>query len=162
MPNIIPRSALDEKIVLFGQSCVGKTTFANLLSSHTYYCFDGLFHWHLIETLGLSIEANFCAVREECTADKYVLDGWHLADRVGKHLPRAARVYLIFAPYDQILKQYRIPVTRKDEYLSMFARWYTQVDYGSLNARYFLNSGDFVEVSESDYSGFLKDVIYEL
>ena len=32
----------DDKIVLFGMSCVGKTTFAKELVNHSYYCFDDL------------------------------------------------------------------------------------------------------------------------
>src|SRR4051812_21762650 len=107
----------DGRIVVFGQSCVGKTTFAKQLNGHVYHCFDELFHWHLIETFGLSIESNLVHIRNVCQAsDKFVLDGWHLSDKDGLFLPAGAVVYVVYAPYDQIISQYRVPVYEHEEH----------------------------------------------
>ena len=57
---------MNDKIVVFGQSCSGKTTFAKTLTDHEYYCFDALFQWHQIEGLGLSIEDNLKHIQTVC------------------------------------------------------------------------------------------------
>lgn len=137
-----------------GMSCVGKTTFANLLQEHVYYCFDALFHWHLIETLGFSTKANLEHIRDRCLTEKFVLDGWHLSDKDCNYLPYGAKVYVIFAPYDQVVKQYRIPVTDHEEYRVMFEKWYFQIDYARLAARFFLNTGDFLEITRDQFYRF--------
>lgn len=154
--NVELLAPLDDRVVLFGQSCAGKTTFASLLSDRTYYCFDAMFHWHLIETLGLSIEANLQYVKDHCTADRYVLDGWHLADKRGRFLPPGAMIYVVFAPYETIIAQYRIPVTRPDEHRAMHRRWYQEVQYSDFGARYFLNDGDFSEITQDQFYAFLR------
>lgn len=157
--NVALLKPFDDKVVLFGQSCSGKTTFSKLLKEHNYYCFDELFQWHMVETLGLSTEANLCHVSNFCTASRYVLDGWHLADKEGRWLPDAS-VYVVYATYNQIIEQYRIPVSRQEEHWSMFKKWYHEIDYPSLKSRYFLNEGqghNFVETSEGDFLQFLRD-----
>lgn len=150
----------DDKIVVFGQSCVGKTTFAKTLEDHFYYCFDAMFRWEQIETLGLSIEANFKKIQQTCTADKYVLDGWHLADKEGLFLPEGARVYVVYAPYDQIIEQYRVEVWNHEQHRPMYHRWYREIDYAKLNARYWHCLGDSVFL-ETDAS-FFQNVVNEL
>jgi len=140
-----------EKIIIWGMSCSGKTTFAKLLSQtegHQYYCFDALYPWHTIETLGLSIDAALTFVSASCTASKFVLDGWNLADIHGVHMPRGSSIYVVYNSYDYIIGQYRKKVRHFDEHRQMFARWY---DIQIPNVRYFLNNGAFVETSAETF-----------
>ena len=129
---------MDEKIVLFGQSCVGKTTFAKLLTTHHYYCFDALFPWHLIESFNMSIASALDYVIEQCVQTPFVLDGWHTSDLIGDHLPNDVKIYLIFAEYSQIIKQYRIPVLDFNEHRFMYDKWYK---FPYKEVRYFFNNG---------------------
>lgn len=146
---------IDDKIVVMGQSCVGKTTFAKELNNHHYYCFDALFHWHSIEALGLSIKANLLYISDSCDSDKFVIDGWHLGGL--DIFPLDVTVYVVFASYRQIIDQYRIPVNNYAEHFSMFKKWY-QIDYESLPVpvKYFKNNGEFVEVSHDEFDKFVK------
>lgn len=129
-------------------SCSGKTTFANLLTEHDYICFDAHFHWHLVETFGFSASINLCHVAGLCSSDRYVLDGWHLSDVAGSHLPKNSCVYVIYASYEQIIEQYRIPVFCHDEFREMYEKWYRKINYPSLpGVRYFHNDGCFAETS---------------
>lgn len=146
---------LDDKIVVFGQSCSGKTTFARQLEHH-YYCFDALFEWHTIETLGLSIAANLKHLSKTCTESRYVLDGWNLADKEGKYLPEGTVVYVVYAPYEQIIEQYRIHVNDPDEFRPMFRKWYYEIEYPRLQSRYFANEGTFIERTEEEFISFLE------
>lgn len=146
------RSQPDDKIVVFGMSCSGKTTFAKQLVAHNYVCFDALFPWHIIETFGLSVSEGLNHVSKNCIAP-FVLDGWLLADKECRLLPEGTRVYLVYAPYEQIVDQYRVKVFDRSDYTNMFHKWYHEVDYHG--ARYFLNCGDFVETSEEDFAIFL-------
>jgi hypothetical protein len=150
---------IDARIVTFGMSCVGKTTFAKELLAHSYCCFDALFQWHLIETLGMSVEANLGYVRDKCDElDCFVMDGWTLADQKGQFLPQDTRVYVIYAPYEQILSQYRIPVLDHEEFRPMFKKWYLDIDYDLFPAtRYFLNAGEFVETTKDDFMRSLSE-----
>lgn len=144
----------DDKIVLFGQSCVGKTTFAKLLTGHNYLCFDELFNWHMIETLGLSIATNLSHIKNLCEDQEipYVLDGWHSSDKDGKLLPKQAVAYVVWAPYNRIISQYRIPVNDPEEFRSMYKRWYYEINYMQFQSvRYFKNENSFTEISESDF-----------
>lgn len=148
---------MDEKIVIWGQSCVGKTTMASLLTEHHYYCFDHLFRWHEIESLGLCPVQNLKHFGEYCTASKYVIDGWSLIDPDGSLMPDGSVVYVVYAPYDQIIQQYRIPVESYIQHRHMFERWYGQVPYSQMRRiRYFLNDGDFCETTPEDYITFLR------
>src|SRR5574343_192042 len=115
---------LDNKIVVFGMSCSGKTAFAKQLNGYKYYCFDELFHWHDIETLGLSFEANLNYIKELCVEEKFVLDGWYLGDKIGRYLPRDSVVYVVYASYDEIIGQYRVGVLDRNEHRQMYYRWY--------------------------------------
>lgn len=140
---------LDDKIVVFGMSCVGKTTFAKQLTSHHYYCFDALFHWRDIEVFGLSVSANLAEIRDYCQG-KFVLDGWVLADQEGQFLPPQAKVYVIYASYEQIISQYRVKVDDPKDHRQMFHKWYG-IDYTKLpGTRYFRNDGEFVETNYFD------------
>jgi len=136
-------------------SCSGKTTFAKQLEHH-YYCFDTMFHWWLIESLCLPVDENLLEVSKSCIEDKYVLDGWTLADKEGDCLPEGARVYVIYAAYEHIVSQYRIPVTDPEEFRPMYCRWY-DVNYETLGARYFRNEGScFVESDVEDFYSLVK------
>ena len=55
---------LNKRIVCYGMSCVGKTTFAKQMHSK-YHCFDALFQWHLIEAFGLSIKLMPIILKKE-------------------------------------------------------------------------------------------------
>lgn len=153
--GVRPLQAHSPKIVIFGMSCVGKTTLAQSLSEHEYICFDALFQWHLVEALGLSLEANLRHVASVCTAPKFVLDGWHLSDAEGGLLPESV-VYLVYAPYAQIIDQYRVPVSSHDVHRPMFQKWYFEVDYRRFPTRYFLNCGEFVETTQEEFTDFLE------
>ena len=142
---------LDDKIVIFGMSCVGKTTFAKTMKDHDYYCFDGLFQWNVIETLGLSITSNLNHVKQICKG-KFVLDGWHLSDKSGKYLPDLSCVYVLWAPYEKIINQYRVPVHNPDEHRKMYKKWYLDVNYDAFQGvRYFENNGLFEEISKEQF-----------
>ena len=148
---------LDKKIVVFGMSCSGKTTFSKDLTEHSYYCFDALFQWHLIETLNLSTSENFKYIQQFCHADKFVLDGWHLADKEGRYLPRGVAVYVVWAPYQKIISQYRIPVTNPEEYWPMYNKWYCEIDFKKLpSVRYFQNINVFEEITREQFITFSK------
>lgn len=140
----------DDKIVLFGMSCVGKTTFAKQLTTHTYYCFDAMFKWHQIEALGLSAEANFKHIQESCDAERFVIDGWHLSDKNGKYLPEGSRAYVVYANYDRIIRQYRIAVDDHEQHRHMYEKWYG-IDYQAMNARYYLNESEFKETNYDEF-----------
>lgn len=127
-------------------SCVGKTTFAQQIGL-PYCCFDALFPWHEIETFGLSTSDSLRIVRDKCPPDQFILDGWHTSDLEGKWLPEDVVVYCLFAPYDSIIDQYRVPVEEHNQHRSMYQKWYS-ADYPKLNARYWLNDGQFKEVDK--------------
>lgn len=146
-----------ERIVTFGQSCVGKTTFAKQLSTHSYCCFDALFNWHMLAALGLSYERALEHVGSQCTG-KFVLDGWHLADPTGSLLPTNTTIYVIYADYAQIIKQYRVQVDYFEQYRDMFHKWYYEIDYPSLPCRYFRSMGEglFKEEDIKEFTVFLE------
>lgn len=143
---------VDKRIVVFGMSCAGKTTFSRQLEGHHYYCFDALFHWHLIETLGLSPSHNLLHIKQNCTAEPFVIDGWHLSDVEGRFLPDQATVYVVWAPYERIISQYRVPVIDLNEHRSMYNKWYCGVDYGKWDStRFIRNDGEFREISRAEF-----------
>jgi len=146
---------MHDKIVLFGMSCAGKTTFSKKLINHKYYCFDALFPWHVIETMGLSISENLKNIQSICTNDKFILDGWHLSDKQGLYLPKDAVVYVIWAPYEKIISQYRVPVGDPEEHRNMYKKWYCEINYDQLpSVKYFQNSGDFIEITKDQFDFF--------
>lgn len=113
------------RIVIWGMSCVGKTTMAGLMKDHTYLCFDAMFNWHLIETLGLSIETNLKHISKICDAvPNFVLDGWHLSDETGSLFPADTVAYVLYDDYDSIIRRYRVSVEDKMQHLPMFLKWY--------------------------------------
>jgi hypothetical protein len=86
-----------------------------------------------------------------------VLDGWHLGGADGRLLPAGAAVYVVYAPYRQIIGQYRVPVGDQDEHRAMFDRWYRGVNYDELpGVRYILNAGEFVETTREEFVTFLS------
>jgi len=144
--------------VLWGQSCVGKTAFSKNLTHHHYYCFDYLFPWYDIETLGLPVIPGLEFISKIDQPEKFIIDGWVLTDKNGKYIPSGSVVYVIYAPYDQIIKQYRVPVEEFEQHLPMFKQWYYDIDYQSFpGIRYFLNDGcEFGEQSEKEFAEFLS------
>lgn len=149
--NVELLSPHSDRIVCWGMSCVGKTTFAKLMTDHTYFCFDAMFNWHLIETLGLSIEANLRHVSEVCdTAANFVLDGWHLADKTGSLFPPGTTAYVVCDDYESIIKRYRVPVLDKLQHMPMYRKWYDlQL---SCPVRYFKNDGKSIVETESYFA----------
>jgi hypothetical protein len=146
---------IDDKVVVFGMSCSGKTTFSLKATEHKYHCFDALFQWHLIETLGLSISENLKYVQQICQEEKFILDGWHLSDKEGLYLPKGAVVYVIWAPYEKVISQYRIPVNDPEEHRSMYNKWYCEINYDNLpSVKYFQNAGDFCEITRDQFNFF--------
>jgi hypothetical protein len=149
---MIYHNELDDRIVIFGMSCAGKTTFAKQLVNHHYYCFDAMFPWHIIETFGMSIESSLRHINESCVAHKFVLDGWHLSDSQGLLLPDDSCVYVIYAPYQQIISQYRVAVYDPEEHRPMFKKWYQDIDYSKFpKVRYFKNQGSFIETDVTEF-----------
>lgn len=147
---------LDDRIVLFGMSCSGKTTFAKKLSNHKYYCFDYLFKWHLVESFGLSISKNLSHIKKTCKDKKFVLDGWHLSDKDGLYLPDNVSVYVIWAPYEKIISQYRVQVYDPEEHRHMYNKWYCEIKYDKLpSVKYFKNFGNFEQIDKNQFD-FLK------
>ena len=148
----------DHGLVIWGMSCVGKTTFAQTLSRR-YCCFDALFPWNDIETLGLSTEAGLEQVTKFAleSDDSFVIDGWHLSDPQGEKMPEDAAVCCVYATYDQIIKQYRVPVDRHDQHRPMFRKWYHEIDYPAFQTINFIqNTGhSFIETSLEDFLIFL-------
>ena len=142
-----------------GMSCVGKTTFAKTLS-HQYCCFDALFPWGDIETLGLSTTdaLDYVSSYAEEVGEPFVIDGWHLSDPEGNQMPQNTTVCVVYAPYDQIISQYRVPVERHEQHRMMFKEWYYKIEYPAFQSRlFFQNTGhSFIETSVDDYVNFLE------
>lgn len=140
-----------DRIIVWGMSCVGKTTFAKLIIDHEYFCFDAMFNWHLIETLGLSIETGLKHISGICnTVPKFVLDGWNLADKTGSLFPTGVTAYIVYDDYDSIIRRYRVPVENKTQHLPMFCKWY-DIKL-SVPVRYFRNGTDFTETTEDEFN----------
>lgn len=144
-----------------GMSCVGKTTFAKEFFLHKYCCFDALFPWHEIETLGLSTEAALERVTNFANESTYpfIIDGWHLSDPQGKQMPKDdVCVCCVYAPYDQIISQYRVPVEDHDQHRPMFRKWYHEINYPEFQTiKYIRNTGRyFKETSPEEFATFLE------
>lgn len=154
MKNIFAEdSELDDKIVLWGMSCVGKTTFAKTLD-RKYHCFDALFPWHTIEGLGLSTHAALQNIQTLCIEDSFVLDGWHLSDPDCLLFPKGAVRYVLYSTYDQIIDQYRVEVKNHMDHHGMFRKWYHR-DFDE-QTKFILNDGNFSETSFDDFISFLE------
>jgi adenylate kinase family enzyme len=156
------------KIVMMGQSCVGKTTFAEQIGRQCdcdYFCFDALYPWHDIEGLALSPNAAIDHVLGHLEkSDQFVVDGWitsHLYDHrlLGmEHLV----VYYIGASYDRIISQYRVPVERHDQHAPMYKKWY-DVDYDRFpRVRYWENTGEFEERSREEFLSLVSSQAHSL
>ena len=141
------------RVIMYGMSCVGKTTFAQLMTDHQYFCFDALFDWYTIETLGLSIDANLQRASDLCNAAaKFVLDGWNLGDKEGQFFPSGTTAYVVYDDYDSIIDRYRVEVTNRQQHLPMFNKWY-DLELRK-PARYFKNHGGDIE--ETGIDEFIK------
>ena len=146
----------DDKIVVLGMSCVGKTTFSKSLSKHTHKCFDARFPWHEIETLGMSISSALQNVARQCYENKFVLDGWHSTDLEGRYMPES-KVYVIYSTYGHIVDQYRKKVNFYSEFFHMYKKWYS---YRNPNARYFFNNGQFIETNFEEYLEIVQEEVF--
>ena len=134
------------RVIMFGMSCSGKTTFAKMMTDHHYFCFDALFDWHEIEGLGLSIETALKDVAEMCDpVPKFVLDGWNLADKQGLLFPKDTTAYVVYNTYESIINRYRVPVENPMQHFPMFMKWY-DLDL-KVPARHFINYNGITEVT---------------
>lgn len=138
---------IDDKIVLLGMSCVGKTKMAESLLSHKYYCFDALFPWHVLETIGGSIKRSLLDIKPSET--KFVLDGWHNSDLRCKLTPKESVPYLIYADYSFILSNYRVPISGPQAFFNMYQIWY-KAEFAK-NTRFIKNTGSFSETSKEEF-----------
>lgn len=147
-----------DKVVLWGMSCVGKTTFGQQMNDHRYLCFDALFDWYSIETLGLSTSTSLAGIADIMSKEeKIVLDGWHLGDIEGAYLPGDSTVYVLYADYERVINQYRIDVRHPEEHRHMFKRWYYEVPYERFpRVRYWENLGEFTEREAEEFQDFLE------
>lgn len=147
----------DDRIVIMGMSCVGKTEMARRISKvgHQHICFDAFYPWHDVETLGLSTRTAVRYVVDQCSAERFVLDGWHLSALDRHALPEATVVYVLYAKYDRIIDQYRVVVPDRNQHRPMFKKWYLDFDYSTLlRVRYWENTGEFEERSREDFVRF--------
>ena len=147
-----------DRIVIMGCSCVGKTTMAQQIQERPYVCFDALYPWHHIETLGLSLSAAMSHVRDQCEQfPTFVLDGWNLCDVEGEYFPEDVCVYVLYASYQQVVSQYRVPVDFYEQHRHMFDKWYGIPYENYPNVRYFENNwGSFRECFIDDFRHFLS------
>jgi len=118
-----------KKVVVFGMSCVGKTTYAKSLGL-PYFCFDYLFPWDLIETFPeITIDKALKNVIFQCEKENsYVLDGWHLADLEGNFIPEDCEIHILYDSHKNIIDRYRTPVISSDQHFSMYKKWYWNID----------------------------------
>ena len=152
---LVSKNAHCPRVVTWGMSCVGKTTMAGLMNDHAYFCFDAMFNWHEIETLGLSINANLKHIRDICEPlQNFVIDGWHLADNQGLLFPKNTTAYVLYDEYDSIINRYRVKVDDRMQHISMYRKWY---DIRlSVPVRYFKNNIE--SIIETDVIEFQKCV----
>lgn len=138
------------RVLLWGMSCAGKTTFAQTMTEHAYMCFDALFNWHLIETVCLPIDTQLKHISALCDMHpKFVIDGWHLSDKRCELSPPDTTAYVIYDDYESIIRRYRVPVSTHMEHFHMFKRWY-DLEL-SIPVRFFKN-GDII--TETDFGQF--------
>lgn len=116
---------MNNKIIVWGMSCVGKTTYAKSLNL-PYFCFDYLFPWSLVETFSdLSIEKALEYVVTECEkSSDYILDGWHLSDIEGKFIPQDCQVHVLYDHHHNIIDRYRVSIVSLDNHREMYRKWY--------------------------------------
>lgn len=150
---IVTKNNHSPRIVIWGMSCVGKTTMAGLMNDHVYFCFDSMFNWHEIETLGLSINTNLKNIRNTCDPlQNFVIDGWHLADKQGLLFPKDTTVYVLYDDYDSIINRYRVNVDDRMQHMPMYRKWY-DIEL-SVPIRYFKNNME--SIIETDVIEFQK------
>lgn len=156
--KIINKTALDDRFLILGMSCVGKSTFASLCQ-HKTICFDRWFPWHEIETLGLSLSAGLNRVVSKCEGS-FVLDGWHLFDLNLEQIPNNCSVYMLGSTYGHIISQYRVNVKDYNQHAIMYWKWYT--NFKKPADRFFWNNGDFIEIESKEFNEKINKEIQKL
>ena len=128
------------KVILWGMSCVGKTTYAKSLDL-PYFCFDYLFPWNLVESFpDLSMdEAIKNTIRTLSKESSYVLDGWHLSDIKGTLLPEDCEIHVLYDHHQNIIDRYRVPVVALDGHKEMYKKWYSNIEDSSRHRYYKIN-----------------------
>lgn len=127
-------SPLDDKLVLMGMSCVGKTTLASSLVREGYvlHSFDYRYKYHLSGLPGVGKRRQWEKIIGDCVEPRFVLDNWTTEDRLGGILfdkcPDACLVVL-FAGLADILKRYRVPVKGKDAHKTMYDKIYRSTPF---------------------------------
>lgn len=117
------------KVIVFGISQVGKTTYATSLNV-PYFCFDYLFPWPLVESFAdLSIEEALKHTINVCEKeDNYVLDGWHLSDISGSLLPEDCEIHVLYDHHQNIIDRYSAPIVASDNHREMYKKWYGDIN----------------------------------
>lgn len=118
------------KIALMGMSCVGKTTYAKTLPN-TYISFDDKFAYNLSLHTDYNIAYNLNKITSICGSN-FVLDNWAFYDIDGKIFYKAfpdGVMYLLYAPYNDILKRYRVKIHGPDAFRMMYTNMYLKKDF---------------------------------
>jgi hypothetical protein len=132
------------KIVVFGMSQVGKTTYAKSLDI-PYYCFDYLFPWALVESFpDLSIDEALKHTLIDLP-EHYVLDGWHLADIQGDLLPEDCEIHVLYDHHQNIIDRYSVPVVALDNHREMYKKWYGNINDSIRTKFYKVHYGEIPE-----------------
>lgn len=140
------------RIVVFGMSQVGKTTYAKSLDL-PYACFDYMFPWPLVESFpDLSInEALKNVVTLTCRSDNFVLDGWHLADIQGDLLPRDCEIHVLYDHHQNIIDRYSVPVVSLDNHREMYKKWYGDINDSERTKFYRIHYGKAPELTTFEH-----------
>jgi hypothetical protein len=145
------------RIVVFGMSQVGKTTYAKSLDL-PYACFDYMFPWPLVESFpDLSIDEALkdvvARLPEHC-----VLDGWHLSDIQGNLLSEDCEIHVLFDHHQNIIDRYTVPVVALDNHSEMYKKWYGDINDSTRTKFYRIHCGKAPELTTFEYfDNFRKD-----
>jgi hypothetical protein len=154
---------LDDKIVLMGMSCVGKTTLGQKLKSEgrTLYHFDPQYNYKLAGMVGFSPRKNLKKIIQNCPADQFVLDNWSTEDKQGALLyeecPEAC-ICVVFDTYPNILARYRCDVKGEDGFYMMYEKMYCKVPFEEYPRVRFLKveSEDYREFYLEEFREFIR------
>lgn len=152
-----------EQIVTMGMSCVGKTTFANLLRSegYHYHSFDSQYTYLLTALPEVSRKGNWKQIVDKCCESPWILDNWTTEDYLGRNLyqwkPNAC-IYLLYDSHKGILDRYRIKVEGPDAYYMMYEKMYKIIEFEKYQSVRFFHSsgGDYRETSIEDFRNFVE------
>jgi hypothetical protein len=139
---------LPPKIVLMGMSCVGKSTFAQILAKdqgYAYHSFDVQYNYKRNTLPGVSKQKQWKTILSYCVEDQWVLDNWSTEDFLGTTLYEAqphACIVVLYDKYVNILERYRVPVRGEDAHKMMFVKMYIQTPFADYRSVRFLKVVD--------------------